>query len=45
MVFDAPKLNAPFRTRYERFKEACENSNNPHLVCVPHIICKGYDHL
>jgi len=45
MVFDAPGLNAPFRIRYERFKRVIEESKNEHLVCVPHIICTGIEHL
>jgi DNA ligase-1 len=45
MVFDAPKINAPFSIRYERIKEAIETSKNPNLLYVPHIICEGKDHL
>jgi len=45
MVFDAPGLKSPFRIRYERFKKASEESGNEHLVYVPHVICKGLEHL
>ncbi|CAK92876.1 unnamed protein product (macronuclear) [Paramecium tetraurelia] len=44
MVFDAPGLKLPFKDRYLRFKQACEQANQ-YIVYVPHIVCKGYDHL
>ncbi|CAD8118720.1 unnamed protein product [Paramecium sonneborni] len=44
MVFDAPGLKLPFKDRYQKFKQACEQANE-YIVYVPHIECKGYDHM
>ena len=45
MVFDAPLLDEPFVNRYAKFKKAIEKIKNPHLVYVPHVVCRGYEHL
>lgn len=45
MVFDAPFLDEPFASRYMKFKKAIEKIKNKHLVYVPHVVCRGYDHL
>ncbi|CAK68477.1 unnamed protein product (macronuclear) [Paramecium tetraurelia] len=45
MVFDAPLLDEPFVNRYSKLKKAIEKIKNPHLVYVPHVVCRGYEHL
>ncbi|CAD8148345.1 unnamed protein product [Paramecium pentaurelia] len=45
MVFDAPFLQEPFSDRYAKLKKAIEKIKNPHLIYLPHKICRGKEHL
>jgi len=37
MVFDAPGMKkAPFKERYKKFKQICEESKSPYLVALDH---------
>lgn len=45
LVFDAPKLDAPFEERLERYHEALAAAKLPHARGHGHVRCEGVDHL
>lgn len=45
MVFDAPKIKAPFKKRIKRLEDIVKKINSPFLKCLDHKVCEGPDHL
>jgi DNA ligase-1 len=44
-VFDAPKMNKPFKDRYNFLVSYFQKNPNPYIVVLPHRICQGKDDL
>ena len=45
MVFDAPKIKAPFKKRIKKLKSIIEKIDSPYIKLVDHRVCEGPEHL
>jgi DNA ligase-1 len=45
MIFDAPKMKAPFKKRLDKMKKVVEECKSEYVQVLEHTICKSIEHL